>query len=428
MAGSVAVTVLVAMAAGNSAVAQSTPNVIVDLSVLNVQGGYAPYPPPNYGGAPAYAAPQPYGTVPQGYGAAPQPYGTAPQGYGAPPQGYGAAPQGYVAVPQGYGAVPQPYGAAPTYGRVPAYSPPPAVAQTGPTYGGYLLVPNSGFGPPQPTLLAPQIRPPSSAVASAPRTTSPTPLVPAVRQATPTATAAVAPAVAQPPAAPVAQAKPAPQAVPAAPPALATSIATTMPAPAVAEGSADPADTEPAADEMPAASAATIAVPPSPIVQPSQPKAPPSATAPEPAAVPALAQAPAAVAQAPAAVEVPPPAAATEQVQVAARTPAAQTVDGDTLSVRFDPGSAEFGDGVELEAVAAQLGDDESLRVRLVAYADGSDEEASKARRLSLSRALAVRGHLIKLGVRSTRMDVRALGNKVEGGDPDRVDVMVVTR
>ena len=66
--------------------------------------------------------------------------------------------------------------------------------------------------------------------------------------------------------------------------------------------------------------------------------------------------------------------------------------------------------------------------MRLVAYAEGDDSEASKARRLSLSRALAVRGYLIKQGIRSTRMDVRALGNKVEGGPGDRVDVVVVAR
>ncbi len=51
------------------------------------------------------------------------------------------------------------------------------------------------------------------------------------------------------------------------------------------------------------------------------------------------------------------------------------------------------------------------------------DGGPSKARRLSLSRALAVRAFLIDQGVRSTRMDVRALGDKVQDGPSDRVDI-----
>ena len=80
----------------------------------------------------------------------------------------------------------------------------------------------------------------------------------------------------------------------------------------------------------------------------------------------------------------------------------------------------------DLDAVATRAGRDESLRLQLVAYASGAGESANSARRLSLSRALAVRSYLIDKGVRSTRIDVRALGNRLEGGgDPDRVDVIV---
>jgi outer membrane protein OmpA-like peptidoglycan-associated protein len=72
---------------------------------------------------------------------------------------------------------------------------------------------------------------------------------------------------------------------------------------------------------------------------------------------------------------------------------------------------------------------DESLSLQLLAYADGDEANASKARRLSLSRALEVRKYLMELGVRSTRIEVRALGNKVEGGGPaDRVDAMFASR
>jgi outer membrane protein OmpA-like peptidoglycan-associated protein len=79
-----------------------------------------------------------------------------------------------------------------------------------------------------------------------------------------------------------------------------------------------------------------------------------------------------------------------------------------------------------LDEIASRAVKDESIRLQLMAYASGTGEGANSARRLSLSRALAVRSYLIDKGVRSTRIDVRALGNRVEGGgDPDRVDVIV---
>lgn len=64
-------------------------------------------------------------------------------------------------------------------------------------------------------------------------------------------------------------------------------------------------------------------------------------------------------------------------------------------------------------------------RVTLVAYADNSNMTPRDARRLSLSRALAVRDMLVSKGVPSGRIDVRALGANVPSGDMDRVDVKV---
>jgi hypothetical protein len=43
---------------------------------------------------------------------------------------------------------------------------------------------------------------------------------------------------------------------------------------------------------------------------------------------------------------------------------------------------------------------------------------------LSLFRALSVRTRFMKSGIRSTRIDVRALGMKSGGGPKDRVDVL----
>ncbi len=63
-----------------------------------------------------------------------------------------------------------------------------------------------------------------------------------------------------------------------------------------------------------------------------------------------------------------------------------------------------------------------------MAYAGGDNDNASQARRLSLSRALAVRSYLIEQGVRSTRIDVRALGNKTDVEPADRVDLILSKR
>ncbi len=62
---------------------------------------------------------------------------------------------------------------------------------------------------------------------------------------------------------------------------------------------------------------------------------------------------------------------------------------------------------------------------RLVIYAYASGE---KARRVSLSRALAVRRHLIGAGIQGTRAEVRALGGKTTEKPLDRVDLVLVGR
>lgn len=67
-------------------------------------------------------------------------------------------------------------------------------------------------------------------------------------------------------------------------------------------------------------------------------------------------------------------------------------------------------------------------RIQLKAFASGTSDRPSAARRASLSRALAVRSYLIENGVRSTRIDVRALGTPNDGGPSDRVDVILLTQ
>lgn len=104
---------------------------------------------------------------------------------------------------------------------------------------------------------------------------------------------------------------------------------------------------------------------------------------------------------------------------------------GETLmQIVFGEGATRIPDNklVDLKALAGKMSKDEDMRLQLLAYAEGTDANASKARRLSLSRALAVRSYLIDQGVRSTRIDVRALGNKAGSGPAERVDVVMLKK
>ena len=77
-----------------------------------------------------------------------------------------------------------------------------------------------------------------------------------------------------------------------------------------------------------------------------------------------------------------------------------------------------------LDELAAQMLADESMRIEIRCYASGTEDTESKARRKSLARCLSIRQHLFNKDVRTTRMDVRALGLKSEGQPADRVDIV----
>jgi outer membrane protein OmpA-like peptidoglycan-associated protein len=82
-----------------------------------------------------------------------------------------------------------------------------------------------------------------------------------------------------------------------------------------------------------------------------------------------------------------------------------------------------------LDKVVAALKADEQIHVQLVAYAGGPPDQASSARRISLQRAISVRSYLMEQGIKSARIDVRALGNRTDvPGPQDRVDVVVTDR
>ncbi len=177
----------------------------------------------------------------------------------------------------------------------------------------------------------------------------------------------------------------------------------------------------PPVSAKPASAPASAATPPPP-PEPAQPAAAPEpATTPEPPAVSSPPPQPSPAETLPAAAAPPPTQTAAVQSGDAA---------GDETRMLFDIGSAELNDAAKasLDALAERLSANENLRVRLQAFASGNDETAPEARRLSLKRALNVRGHLVERNIRNTRMDVRALGIKSGDGPADRVDAVILTR
>lgn len=112
-----------------------------------------------------------------------------------------------------------------------------------------------------------------------------------------------------------------------------------------------------------------------------------------------------------------------------APTPAPAS-QGGIVTVAFSGGQSELpGDSIPaLDTLAQQMANTEDrLQIRAYAASSGSDG-GSGARRLALSRALAVRAYLIDRGIRSTRIDVRALGTPTDGSPVDRVEVAPVGR
>jgi outer membrane protein OmpA-like peptidoglycan-associated protein len=179
------------------------------------------------------------------------------------------------------------------------------------------------------------------------------------------------------------------------------------------------------AESPPLAATAPLPLPPPapappPVVAAPAPRPPPAVAAPQPAP-PAEVVAPAPTGPAEVAGRPPaPPAAAPAAARPAGSLP-------ERVRLLFTPDAQELTEAMraELRALAGALPDSDALRLTVNAYAGGDPANPSLARRASLSRALAVRTALMEAGVRSTRIDVRALGLNAGDGPPDRVDVLV---
>jgi len=104
--------------------------------------------------------------------------------------------------------------------------------------------------------------------------------------------------------------------------------------------------------------------------------------------------------------------------------------EGQVLSVVFKAKSGRLSSAAkkDLMEVAKKYENNKTVRLQLKAYAGGKDLSVIKAKRLSLTRALAVRSYMIGRGMRGARIDVRALGNQTTDTPYDRVDVNVIKK
>ncbi len=93
--------------------------------------------------------------------------------------------------------------------------------------------------------------------------------------------------------------------------------------------------------------------------------------------------------------------------------------------VRFLTGKSEITAQAQalLDELATRLLQS-TVRIRLAAFSGRAGDLSSEARRLSLTRALAIRNYLSAKGVTPDRVDVLAFGGAAEGVS-DRVDVLV---
>ncbi len=93
--------------------------------------------------------------------------------------------------------------------------------------------------------------------------------------------------------------------------------------------------------------------------------------------------------------------------------------------VRFLTGKSEITEQAQalLDELAVRLLQS-TVRIRLAAFSGRAGDLSSEARRLSLTRALAIRNYLSTKGVTPDRVDVLAFGGAAEGVT-DRVDVLV---
>jgi outer membrane protein OmpA-like peptidoglycan-associated protein len=122
------------------------------------------------------------------------------------------------------------------------------------------------------------------------------------------------------------------------------------------------------------------------------------------------------------------PEAAPPSTMVAAPTPGPEPLPPPVRLV-FQGGGTDLTpqDEAAIRDLARAIPDPVVSSINVVAYAAGKADDPSTARRLSLSRGMAVRSVLLASGVPSAQIYVRALGSTAADGPADQVD-LIVTR
>ncbi|WP_374650003.1 OmpA family protein [Dongia sp.] len=378
----------------------------------------------NYGALSPYAAP--------GYGSPGVAAGFQPYGY-APGTGTSAAPKS-VFTPYAQPVAVQPAYNQPVYGYAPAARTPFVAPYANPAFApGGLAANRAGLpistptsnGMPQSYLNVPGAQQADAAPTKKKRKKKKAAAPAEMPATTPTATeeaaaaqVAAAEAVLESAPAQVAptQATPTPAAeAPAEAPAAETQVAAApepVPAPTPpAEPESVPASVPSPAENAPAAAAA---------VAPATEQPAPEAAAETPAASTAS--------EATSAAEAPTDqvASAEAPAETAPDTSGSAVLPAGGTRIVFEAGSDDLPQGAtaDLDALAEKMLGDQNLKVQVLAYSSGTPDAESQARRKALARGLEVRKYLIGKGVRSNRIDVRALGTKSEGNPADRVDIV----
>jgi outer membrane protein OmpA-like peptidoglycan-associated protein len=117
--------------------------------------------------------------------------------------------------------------------------------------------------------------------------------------------------------------------------------------------------------------------------------------------------------------------AAPAGAETAART--AATAGGDALRIVFAKGSADLPGSADrvLAPLVKALAADPAALLAVEAYAEGGEAGKESARRLALSRGLAVRRYLEAHKIDGARAIIDAHGAEAGGGPADRVDLAV---
>jgi hypothetical protein len=116
----------------------------------------------------------------------------------------------------------------------------------------------------------------------------------------------------------------------------------------------------------------------------------------------------------------------TEKIEAPSKA-SAQTSGGKTLI--FTGNETNLSDkmmGQIKNLILPELIKDNKSRIQIISFATAPDKTESSARRISLSRALAVRDALKDLQIDTARMDVRALPSVGNSTPPDKVDIVLL--